>query len=166
MQPDTNTIEGRLTSEQVWHTLARASFAVISYVTPAGEPRSSGVVYKTLGRRLYLAVAPHSWKARQIPTGGQVAVTVPVRRGGLLALALPIPPATVSFHARAIVHPSGEIDVAALSKDLAALLPPEGRATTCVIELLPEGTFLTYGLGVSLMEMAHPARARAHVPVT
>jgi hypothetical protein len=163
--PEVQTQGVRLTSEQVWHELARASFAVISYVTPAGAPRSSGIVYKAIGRRLYLAVAPASWKARQIPTSGQVAVTVLVRRGGLLSLVLPIPPATVSFHARAIVHPAGEIEVGALSKELEALLPPERRDTACIIELIPEGAFLTYGIGVSLTEMRNPATARAHVPV-
>jgi hypothetical protein len=40
----------RLTNERVWQTVARASFAVLSHVTPAGEPRSSGVVYKAVGR--------------------------------------------------------------------------------------------------------------------
>ncbi len=58
----------RLTTEQVWHQVAKASFAVLSQVTPAGEPRSSGVVYKTIGRRLYVAVAPDSWKARHTMT--------------------------------------------------------------------------------------------------
>src|SRR5215470_12208357 len=47
-----------LTSEQVWRAVARASFAVLSHVTPAGEPRSSGVVYKASGRRLVVAGAP------------------------------------------------------------------------------------------------------------
>ena len=155
----------RLTSEQVWHALARATFAVVSYVTPAGTPRSSGVVCKTVGRRLVLVTAPDSWKARQIKAGGPVAVTVPLRRGGILSLVVPIPPATVSFRARAIVHPPGEIDVGALSKELAALLPAERRATNCVIELLPEGAFLTYGLGVALAQMRHPAIALARVPI-
>ena len=156
----------RLTTEQVWHALTKASFAVVSYVTPAGEPRSSGVVYKTVGRRLHMVVAPDSWKARHITASGQVAVTVPVRRGGLLSLVLPIPPATVSFHARAIVHPAGAVDVNALSKELASLQPAERRASGCVIELIPEGEFLAYGLGVSLAEMRHPAAALARVPVS
>lgn len=155
----------RLTSKQVWRELAKASFAIISYVTPAGEPRSSGIMYKIVGRRLVLVVAADSWKARQIRPGGPVAVTVPVRRGGPLSLLLPIPPATVSFHARAIVHPPGDREVAALSKELASILPSERRASACVIELLPEGTFLTYGLGVTLAEMRNPAAALAHVPV-
>src|SRR4029453_3632077 len=88
----------RLTTEQVWHQIAKGSFAVLSHVTPAGEPRSSGGVYKTVGRRLYIATAPDSWKARHIAAGGRVAVTVPVRRGGLLSLVLPIPPGHADFH--------------------------------------------------------------------
>ncbi len=83
----------RLTSEQVWQQLDRASFAVIGYVTPAGEPRSSGVVYKTVGKRLYVVVAPESWKARHVATSTHVSMTVLVRRGGILSLVLPIPPA-------------------------------------------------------------------------
>jgi hypothetical protein len=155
----------RLTGQQVWQVVARASFCVVSYVTPAGEPRSSGVVYKAAGRRLYLVVAPESWKAKYISASGQAAVTVPVRRGGVLSLLFPIPPATVSFHARAIVHPAGSVDFQTLPKELVSLLPPTRRDMGCVIELLPEGTFVTYGLGVSLMGMRDPVAARARVPV-
>src|SRR6266566_9114587 len=67
---DGTAMGSRLTSAQVWHELAKASFAVVSYVTPAGAPRSSGVVYTVVGRRLYLAVAPDSWKARHIAFSG------------------------------------------------------------------------------------------------
>jgi hypothetical protein len=91
----------RLTTQQVWHQLAKASFAVLSHVTPAGEPRSSGVMYKTLGRQLYVAVAPDGWKA-----------------------------------------------------------------SACLIEVIPEGTFVTYGVGVPLLKMRDPATARARVPVS
>ena len=91
----------------VWRALAKASFAVLSHVNAAGEPRSSGVVYAMVDRHLYLAVAPDSQKAQRIASGQRVAVTVPVRRGGLLSLLVPIPPATISFPARAIGAPVG-----------------------------------------------------------
>jgi Pyridoxamine 5'-phosphate oxidase len=156
---------GRLTSEQVWRAVARASFAVVSYVTPAGEPRSSGVVYATAGPRLYVAVAPGSWKARHIAQSGRASVTVPVRRGGLLSLFFPIPPATVSFHGTAIVHPAGPVGASEAPDELASLLPAARRASCCVVEIIPEGQFLTYGLGVSLTQMRSPAAARARVPV-
>jgi hypothetical protein len=156
----------RLTTGQVWHQVAKGSFAVIGYVTPAGEPRSSGVLYKTIGRRLYVAVAPDSWKAMHVAASGRVAMTVPVRRGGLLSLVTPIPPATISFHATAIVHPADSPQVRSVLKELASLLPAERRASACIIEVIPTGFIVTYGVGVSLMQLRDPPAARARVPVT
>jgi hypothetical protein len=146
----------------VWRALTTSSFAVLSYVTPDGEPRSSGVVYVTAARRLYVAVATDSWKARHIPAIGQVAVTVPVRRGGLMSLLMPIPPATISFHARATVQPAGALTI----PELARLVPPERRDECRVIEIVPEGDFVTYGIGVPLMKMLNPAESRRRVPVS
>ena len=159
-------VRARLTSEQVWRQVARASFAVLSHVTPSGEPRSSGVVYRTLGRRLYVAVAPDSWKARHVAVDGRVSLTVPVHRGGVLALLMPIPPATISFRGRAIVHPAGSPEAGPLLDELGSLLPAERRASAAIIEVVPEGAFVTYGIGISLMKMRDPVSARARVPVT
>jgi hypothetical protein len=153
-----------LTTEQVWRALEKASFAVIGYVTPSGEPRSSGVVYKTVGRRLFVVTAPDSWKAKHIASSGRVAVTVPVRRGGALSLVVAIPPATVSFHATATVYPPGSPQLRSLPKELMALLPAERRSGGSVVEIVPEGTFVTYGLGVPLMKMADPDAAGGRVP--
>jgi hypothetical protein len=156
----------RLTGEEVWREVAKASFAVLSYVTPGGEPRSSGVVYKTVGRRLYVAVAPDSWKAKHVAASGRVAVTVPVRRGGILSLVAPILPATISFHGTANVHPAGSPRVRSLLKELGSLIPTERQASAFIIEIAPEGAFVTYGVGVSLMKMRDPAAARRHVTLT
>ncbi|HEX2422374.1 MAG TPA: pyridoxamine 5'-phosphate oxidase family protein, partial [Actinomycetota bacterium] len=136
-------VQARVTSEQVWRHVARASFAVLSHVTPSGEPRSSGVVYRTLGRRLYVAVAPDSWKARHVAADGRVSLTVPVHRGGVLALLMPIPPATISFRGRAIVHRAGSTEVGPLLDELGSLLPAERRTSAAIIEVVPEGAFVT-----------------------
>jgi hypothetical protein len=154
-----------VTSEAVWQALAKTSFAVLGHVNAAGEPRSSGVVYGVANRRLFVAVAADGWKARQIATGDAVALTVPVRRGGILALVVPIPPATITFHARATVHPAGSLDIGSVSPDLEKLVPETRKTGSCVLELVPEGRFLTYGIGVSLMAMANPALALARVPI-
>jgi hypothetical protein len=150
--------------EQVWSELEGASFAVLSYVTASGRPRSSGVLYGAAGERLYVTTAPDSWKARSLRTGDLVSVTVPIRRGGLLAFLAPIPPATVTFSATVTVHPPGTFDVGAVSNRLASLLP-ESRRTGLVLELAPHGSFLTYGINVSLKNMADPAKSKARVPV-
>jgi len=155
-----------LTSEQVWRAVARESFAVLSHVTPSGDPRSSGVVYKTVGRRLAVAVAPGSWKARHVAADGRVAVTVLVRRGGILSLVAPIPPAAISFHGTAVVHPAGSPQARSLLDELGSLVPAERRAEASVIEITPAGAFRTFGVGVSLRAMLNPAAAQARVPVT
>ncbi|WP_432989924.1 pyridoxamine 5'-phosphate oxidase family protein [Dactylosporangium sp. CA-233914] len=150
-----------LTADLIWQDLGKASFAVLGYVTPAGEPRSSGVVYALDGHRMYVAVAVDSWKARHIAAAGKVAVTVPLRRGGPLSLLMPIPPATISFHATAIVHPPGALG----DGPLARLAPAARRAECRVIEIRPVGHFVTYGEGVPLLQMRTPAQARGRLPV-
>jgi len=150
-----------LTTDRIWRALEKTAFAVISFVTPEGEPRSSGVVCAAARRHLYVVTASGSWKARQISDGDPVSVTVPVRRGGLLSL---IAAATATFLTRATVHPAGSVSIESVSKRLASLLPPE-RNNGCLLELAPEGAFLTYGGGASLRDMAMPAAAIARVPV-
>jgi Pyridoxamine 5'-phosphate oxidase len=157
--------QSRLTSERVWRAVTRSSFAILSHVTPAGEPRSSGVVYKAAGHRLVVAVAPGGWKAQHVAADGHVAVTVPVRRGGILALVAPIPPATISFHGTAVVHPAGSPRARLLLDELGSLVPAERRASACIIEITPVGAFRTFGIGVSLRTMLKPAAAQARVAV-
>jgi len=53
----------------------------------------------------------------------------------------------------------------AIPKELAARVPPERRSSSTIIEVNPEGAFVTYGIGVSLMKMRVPEKSRAHVPV-
>ena len=153
-----------LSTEQVWAEVAKASFAIVSYVTPCGNPRSSGIIYGLSGRHLYMAVDPQSWKARHITDGQEVAVTVPVRRGGPLSLLAPIPPATITFHARAITHPAGSVDLATVSKELESLVPKERRAASCS-RTCPGGDIPDLRDRHVLMEMRHPETAMAHVPV-
>ena len=156
----------RLSREEVWREIGKASFLVISYVTPSGEPRSAGVMYTVIDRKLCVVTGPDSWKARHIAADGRVAVTVPVRRGGVLSLLAPIPPATISFHGTAVVHPPDSPAVRPVLERMGSLLPEERRRSAALIEVVPEGTFATYGVGIALARMRDPDAARARVPVT
>jgi Pyridoxamine 5'-phosphate oxidase len=160
-----STSVASLTSQQIWQVLEKGSFGIISYVTPTGQPRSSGVMYKAQGHRLYVVVAPESWKARHIALHENVAMTVPVRRGGLLSLLFPIPPATISFHGTALVHAGDLPQVDGIVEQLGDLLPAERRSSSSILEITPEGSFVTYGIDVALNAMRDPKLARARVPV-
>ncbi|NMO57297.1 hypothetical protein HH310_39755 [Actinoplanes sp. TBRC 11911] len=152
----------RPTAPDVWRALSHQSFAVLSHITPNGAPRSSGVVYGTSGDRMFVVVAADSWKARHIAVDGIVAVTVPIRRGGVMSLLFPIPPATVSFPAVAVVHLPSVLDNL---PDLVKLLPDERRSGCVVLEIRPTGHFVTYGLGVPLSRMRDPEASRARIPI-
>ena len=108
-----------------------------------------------------MAVAPDSWKARHVALDSRVSLTVPVRRGGVMALVMPIPPATISFHGHAIVHPAGSPGVGPLLDELGSLLPAERRNSAAIIEIVPEGAFVTYGIGISLAKMRDPNGMKA-----
>jgi hypothetical protein len=111
-----------------------------------------------------VVVAADSWKARTIREAQVVAFTVPVRRGGLLALLFPIPPATITFRARAHVGEPAILDKSSLPPRFARLLPASTEPSV-LLRLTPQGDFLTYGIGVSLMDMRKPELAEARVPV-
>jgi hypothetical protein len=64
-----------------------------------------------------------------------------------------------------MVHPAGSPQTVSLLSKIGSLVPPVRRASAAVIEIVPEGMFLTYGLGVPLRKMLDPAAARTRVPV-
>lgn len=76
-----------------------------------------------------------------------IAWRVPIRRGGLLPLLFPIPPATISFHETATVHPAGWLQHSPVAVKVRRLLPPERRTAASIIEIVPDGASLTYGDG-------------------
>jgi hypothetical protein len=155
-----------LTTDQVWREVEQRSFAVLGYVTPTGESRTTGVDYAVHGRRLYVAVAGDSWKAQHIPRNPSVSVTVLIPRGGPLALLFPIPPATITGHGSAALLQPEEAPEGVLGQALRGVDDRDrGPSRLRVLEVTLEGEFLTYGVGVPLMRMRHPEDARGHAPV-
>ena len=59
----------------------------------------------------------------------------------------------------------GSASVEAVSKKLASMIPAERRDSCCILDLEPVGRFLTYGVGVSLMQMRDPVAATGRVAV-
>lgn len=79
---------------------------------------------------------------------------------------LKIPAATITFCGRARVLEAGETPPELLQALYRGLADNQERmAGSCVIEITPEKEFLTYGVGVSLMQMRDPKKARGRAPV-
>jgi hypothetical protein len=112
-----------------------------------------------------VAVASDSWKASHIAASGRVGGDRAGTAGRPVVAAFPhsADRRQLPWHGD---RPSGRPGGGrAVPKQLASLLPAERQASSCVLEILPEDQFLTYGLGVSLMQMRSPSAARARVPV-
>lgn len=148
------------TAEEVWPYIEKWPFAVLSFVTAKGESRSAGVMYKVKDRALYVLTGPDTWKAKHIEANPNVSVTVTVPR-------LPIrirqaPPAVITFSGRGTVLGMDEIDDD-LRRELTRGVGDLGE--TCVVRIEPRGRFVTYGIGIPMMQMRRPEKALARVPV-
>mgnify|MGYP001059978608 CR=1 FL=1 len=156
----------QLTSEQVWQAIEKELFAVIGMVTTRQEARTVGVVYVTQGRKLYVGTGKDTWKVRHIAGNPHVSVTIPIVKRIPFMPWVKIPAATITFSGVARVLPAAETSpelLRALFRDMAD--DPARLADSCLIEITPRGEFVTYGVGVSLMQMRDPAQARGRAAV-
>ena len=157
----------QLTTAQVWQTIDKELFAVVGMVNAANEARTAGLVYIVRDRKLYLATGADTWKARHIAANPHVSVTIPIAKRVPIMPWMKIPQATITFQGEANVCGAGE----AMPELLQKLLGPMANdqeliAGSCLIEIVPSGEFVTYGIGVRLIEMRDPNKARGRAPVT
>lgn len=156
----------QITTEQVWGAVTREIFCVLGMVTPSGEPRTVGVVHIVQNRKLYIGTGTDTWKARHIRNNPAVSITVPIPKRIPLLPWINIPAATITFSGRAKIIPAAEATDELLNKIFRHMTADEAFIRdTCLIEVIPEGEFLTYGVGVPLLKMRNPEQARGRVSV-
>lgn len=148
------------TADEIWPYVEKWPFGVLSFVTPKGESRSAGVMFKVKNRELYVLTGPETWKAKHIRKNPNVSMTVTVQR-------LPIrirqaPPAVITFSGIATV-----LDMADVADDIRKALTRgiDDISDVCAIKIVPAGRFVTYGIGIPVMQMRHPEKSIARVPV-
>ena len=154
----------QLARELVWESLKQELFAVLGMVTDKGEARTVGVVYIVHEHKLYIVTGKDTWKARHMAQNAHVSVTVPIAKRIPFLFWIKIPAATITFSGLANVQSANTV-----SKDILTSLlrteNPGDLADMCVIEIQPTGDFVTYGIGVPLMSMRTPEKARGRAPV-
>jgi len=154
-----------ITSALVWKEIEKRSFAVLSYVNPKGRARSSGIVYVPIDRVLYVRVAKDSWKAKHIRRNPHVALNVPIPKRVPFMPWIDIPDATIALSGTARVLSMGEVEPKLLDALLERMFEHANNDENCIIEIRPTGHFATYGVGVSLLDMRDPEKARGRTPV-
>lgn len=156
----------QLSAQQVWQTIEKELFAVVGMVTADHEARTVDILYAVRDRKLYFITGRDTWKVRHIAANPHVSVTIPIARRVPIMPWLKIPQATITFQGTARVFPAAE----ASPELLRALFQHKADdremvAGSCVVEIAPVGEFVTYGVGVRLMDMREPEKARGRAPV-
>ena len=155
-----------LTTDQVWRAMERQLFAVLGFVTPKGEARTTGIVYIARNGALYIGTGSDSWKARHIAKNPNVSLTVTIPKRVPVMPWIKIPAATITFQGDAEICSPDEIDAEILQGLMRGVeLDLELRSKYVIIKVRPRGEFITYGVGVPLLTMRDPQKARGRAPV-
>jgi nitroimidazol reductase NimA-like FMN-containing flavoprotein (pyridoxamine 5'-phosphate oxidase superfamily) len=151
----------QLTAEQVWKELGKELFAVLGMVTLKGEARTVGVVYIVRDHKIYISTGKDSWKVRHIQRNPHVSITVPIAKRIPIMPWIKIPAATITFSGQATVWDATEAKGDILQALFRGVESEAGKlATISIVEIVPTGDFTTYGVGIPLMQMRVPEKAR------
>jgi len=154
-----------LSNEQVWKEVENQLFAVLGMVTAQGEARTIGVVYAVHDHKLYIATGKDTWKARHIRQNPHISITVTIPKRIPFLPWIKIPAATITFSGLGTVFNPEQVGKDVLHSLLRGLeTDTEMLATMCVIIVEPVGDFITYGVGIPMMNMRHPEKARGRAP--
>ncbi len=152
----------QLSSDQVWEEIEKNSFGVLGVVTAKGEPRTVGIVYVVDDHKLYIGAEPNAWKTKHIVGNPHVSLTIAIPKRVPLLPWIKVPAATITFSGTAKILEKDEVGAELLQK---LYRHEEGRGEWCAIEVTPQKDFITYGVGISVVQMRFPEKARARVPV-
>jgi hypothetical protein len=157
----------QLTTDQVWQEIAQNLFAVLGVVTAKGEARTVGIVYVVDDHKFYIGSQKAAWKVKHIARNPGVSLTIPIVKRIPFMPWIKIPSATITLSGTAHLRENNEVKPTVLKQLYRDVVKDEGAlATSCVIEVIPERDFLTYGVGVSLLQMRNPETAIGRAPVT
>ena len=154
------------TTENIWKAIEKELFAVLGMVTRDHESRTVGIVYIVSDRKFYIGTGLKTWKARHISKNPDVSLTVPIAKKIPFAPWVKIPQVTITFAGKAKVIPGKNVHPDLLKAVFHHKADDkEFMKSNCVIEVVPVGEFITYGVGIPLIKMSQPKLARGKAPV-
>ena len=95
-----------------------------------------------------------------------VSLTVPIAKQIPLMPWIKIPAATITFAGVARIRDNQAVKADVLNALYRDVVKDENAmAASCVLEVTPQGEFITYGVGIPLMQMRFPEKARGRAAV-
>jgi hypothetical protein len=152
--------------KEIRKIIKKNMWLVLSTSNKKGNPQSSVIVYESDGNILYFTTGINTLKARNIRNNSNVSVTIPFRMNFLHKL-IPAPPAELHFKAKAefLNRESEEVQT-----NLQKVLKHEAKAgiksDTVYVKLTPAKKIATYGVGIKLLQLRFPEKARKIVDLS
>ena len=154
------------TTHNVWKAINKELFAVLGMVTGDHQSRTVGIVYHIDNNKFYIGTGLQTWKARHISSNPSVSMTIPIAKRVPIAPWVKIPQGTITFSGTAKIIPGDQATPELLQAVFRyKAIDEEFMKESCLIEVIPRGDFITYGIGIPLNQMRHPHLARGRAPV-
>jgi len=148
---------------EVRSILKKKNWLVLSTVDNKNIPHSSVVVYQSDGNNIYCITGKNTLKARNIRQNNKVSVTIPFRKNFFHKI-VPAPPAELHFTAVAEIRPFEDQQARKIfAKYLKYHENVENQEDSIWIKITPSRRISTYGVGVKLLKMRNPDKARNFV---
>ena len=155
-----------LTTDLVWQKLKKELFGVLGMVTAKNEARTVGIVYIVNSRKLYIGTGRNAWKTRHVQQNPNVSLTIPIHKRIIFMPWIKIPAATITFSGTAVVKEVDDVSPDVIQAIYRGMEVDDAfKQESVLIEVTPIKDFVTYGVGVSLMDMRTPEKARGRVAV-
>ena len=145
--------------------MAKANFAVVGMVNAAGHARTAGVVIATDRPLVRFMSGRREWKVRHIESNPHVSMTVPIPRRIPLLPMIKVPAATITFQGTARLVDLADTDPHVITALTGGLELGDTAHDMTVVEIAPEGDFVTYGIGMRVDKMRDTQFARGRAPV-
>ncbi|MFW9825341.1 MAG: pyridoxamine 5'-phosphate oxidase family protein [Candidatus Thorarchaeota archaeon] len=133
---------------------------VIGTVGKEQQPHSSVVMYQSDGYDIYFETGENTLKARDIRDNNKISVTIPFRKNFFHKI-IPAPPAELHFKAIAEFVSKDDEKARKVMEKVIKFEEKAGVSEESVwIKIAPSNIISTYGVGIKLLDMRKPEKAR------
>lgn len=146
--------------KEIRQKIKKQNWLVLSSVNSKNIPYSSVLVYQSDGNVIICQTGTNTLKANNIRDNNKVAITIPIRKNFLHKL-IPAPPAEIHFSTEAKILPKENKEARRIfSRYLKHSEKVEIPQDSIWIKIDVPNKVTTYGIGVPLLKMRDPNKAR------
>lgn len=146
--------------EEVKEIIEKNFWCVLSTANSKGNPQSSVIMYESDGNALYFTTGKPTLKARNMGNNENVSITIPFWKNTFHKF-IPAPPAELHFKGKVEFLERNHPEVQENMKRILKFEQQAGVSVdTLYVKITPVKKIATFGVGIRLLQMRKPNKAR------